>query len=364
MRPSWTRAQSGARWVLLALLALTPSCQRPASSRSPRIEARTAPGARDTRLAAARVDLPVVRELALSVSDLDRSVAFFRGLDFVPVDELYLSGPALEELVALPAAEVRVARLRLGSEHVELREFIAPRGRPIADDTRSNDQAFQHLAIVVRDMNAAYARVQALGAAPTSPQPQTLPRENSAAAGIRAFYFKDGDRHDLELIWFPPGKGRARWQAYRTGTFLGIDHSAIAVTDTEQSLPFYTELGLVRSGESLNFGKEQEALSGVPGARVRITGLSPRIGPGVEFLSYLEPGAGRARPPDGAANDLWHWEITVEVADLTAALSTATQAGGRRVSHAPVDVSAHALGYRRAAVVSDRDGHCLRLVER
>jgi hypothetical protein len=97
---------------------------------------------------------------------------------------------------------------------------------------------------------------------------------------------------------------------------------------------------------------------------VRITGLSPRIGPGVEFLSYLEPGAGRASPPDSAANDLWHREITVEVADLTAAVSAATQAGGRRVSQASVEVSTLALGYRRAALVVDRDGHCLRLVER
>jgi hypothetical protein len=82
---------------------------------------------RNARPNAASTGLPAVRELALNVSDLDRSVAFFRGLDFVPTDELYLSGPELEVLVGLPAAEMRVARLRLGSERVELRHLISNR---------------------------------------------------------------------------------------------------------------------------------------------------------------------------------------------------------------------------------------------
>ena len=106
-----------------------------------------------------------------------------------------------------------MARLGLGGhECVELREYT-PAGRAKAPGERSNDLSFQHMAIVVRDMDAAYARVRAAHARQVSTEPQRIPDWNEAAAGIRAFYFRDPDDHNLELIWFPKGKGAPRWQA-------------------------------------------------------------------------------------------------------------------------------------------------------
>ena len=71
----------------------------------------------------------------------------------------------------------------------------------------------------------------------------------------------------------PPGKGDPRWQE-RDRLFLGVDHTAIAVSDTGRSLAFYRDrLGLHIAGTSENWGGEQELLSGVPGAHVRITTL-------------------------------------------------------------------------------------------
>jgi catechol 2,3-dioxygenase-like lactoylglutathione lyase family enzyme len=363
MQNSTSRARR--RVLGLAAFAVVIGCQRgDLTSRPVGAEPRAAPRAERPHEPRAALRSPIVRELTLNVSELERALAFYRALDFVLLDERYASGPAFAELVALPGAEARVARLRLGSERVELRQFVAPLGRAVPEDQRSNDGAFQHMAIVVHDMDAAYARVASLGVPGVSPAPQTIPASNRAAGGIRAYYFKDPDRHALELIWYPEGKGRARWQAVRSRTFIGIDHSAIAIADTELGLPFYQELGFVVAGESLNVGQEQEALSGVSGARVRITGLAPRLGPALEFLSYLEPGTGRPAPADAAANDLWHWEVSVEVGDLEAALRAAENAGGKRVSHAPVDLVELELGYRRGALVRDRDGHCVRLVER
>src|SRR5262249_38002049 len=150
------------------------------------------------------------------------------------------------------------------------------------------------------DIDAAYARVRAAGATPTSPEPQTIPVTNAAAAGIRAFYFRDGEGHNLELIWYPPGKGDPRWQDARGRLFLGIDHTAIGVADTDRSVAFYRDLlGMEVKGGSLNEGIEQERLSGVPGARVRITGLRGAGGPGVQLLEYLAP-AGRRPAPASA----------------------------------------------------------------
>ncbi len=312
---------------------------------------------------AAIPSLPAVRELAITVSSLPRSVAFFEKLDFVVDQERDLEGAAIEALVGRSGARLRVASLHLGAEHVELRQVVPSVGRAIPEGSLSNDQTFQHMAIVVGDMDAALSRVRSSGAETISPQPQTIPASNPAAGGIRALYFHDPDRHNLELIWFPPGKGNPRWQGARPGVFLGIDHSAIAVVETERSQRFYEGLGLLVAGRSLNFGIEQEALSGVPGARVRITSLAPKAGPSVEFLSYLEPGPGRRAPADSTASDLWHWEITVEVADIGPALTAAERAGGHLVSSGVVSVEPLNLGYARAALVDDLDGHALRLVQ-
>ena len=94
--------------------------------------------------------------------------------------------------------------------------------------------------------------------------------------------------------------------------FLGIDHTAIVVADTEVNLRFYRgTLGLRVAGESENHGPEQEHLNQASGARVRITGLRVPNGPGVEFLEYLTPRDGRPVPVDARANDLVKWKTEI-----------------------------------------------------
>src|SRR5262249_2125999 len=91
--------------------------------------------------------------------------------------------------------------------------------------------------------------------------------------------------------------------------FLGIDHTAIVISDTDASLRFYRDvLGMRIAGESENFGTEQEHLNNVFGARLRITSLRAASGPGIEFLEYLTPRDGRPYPADEKPNDLIHWQ--------------------------------------------------------
>jgi len=234
-----------------------------------------------------------VDRIIIPVSDLARASGFYTGaLSFTPID----------------ITETRGIALRLGSEAIELVQHV---GRPLPRDSRSNDRWFQHLAIVVSDIDRAYAIVLRVGAAPISTGPQELPAWNPNAGGIRAVYFRDPDGHPLELIQFPRGKGDPRWQD-RHRLFLGIDHSAIAVRNTDASLTFYHDrLGLRIAGKSENWGIEQERLSAVPGAHVRITTLRAASGPGVELLDYLMPGDGRPMPADTTVDDLWAEEIVM-----------------------------------------------------
>ena len=307
----------------------------------------TAAWAADARVAA-------VDAIGLTVADLDRSVAFYTEvLDFERVRDVEAQGDAYERLHDVFPVRMRVARLRVGGETLELTEYVTPRGRPAPLDAQSNDRWFQHVAIVVHDMDAAYRRVHEHHVMHVSPEPQRLPDSNPNAGGIRAFYFRDPDGHPLELIWFPAGKGDPRWQAPSERLFLGIDHTAIATGDTERSLAFYRDrLGMRVVGESRNSGPEQERLNAVRGARLRITALRADRGPGIELLEYLAPLSGRPYPSDARPNDLLHWQTRLAAAD-EAWLGEL----GR-----PVSLPDDRLGFERAVTLRDPDGHYLEVV--
>src|SRR5213594_2856971 len=170
-------------------------------------------------------------------------------------------------------------------------------------------------------MDKAYQHLRSYKVQHASTGPQRLPDWNKAAAGIRAFYFRDPDGHNLEVIYFPPGKGDPRWQEKTDKLFLGIDHTAIGIANTEASLHFYRDLlGFHKAGESENFGTEQEHLNQVFGAHLQITGMRAASGPGIEFLEYLTPRDGRSRPADVHANDIVNWQtmIATDEVDLLA----------------------------------------------
>jgi len=302
---------------------------------------------------------PAVRAvdaIGVTVGDLGHSVDFYtRLLGFEQISRADVGGEALEQLRGVFPLHAHVATLRLGDERLQLTEYVAPRGRPVPVDSRSNDRWFQHVAIVVSDMDRAYRTLHEAHVEQISSGPQRLPDWNPNAGGIRAFYFRDPDGHPLELIWFPPGKGDPRWQQPGERLFLGIDHTAIGVADTAASLRFYRDrLGFRIAGTSENWGPEQARLNAVPGAHVRITGLRAAAGPGVELLEYLAPRDGRRRPADVRPNDLVHWQIEMTAADPTAVAS----------AHATcADTPEHPLGFTHACLIADPDGHAVELVD-
>jgi catechol 2,3-dioxygenase-like lactoylglutathione lyase family enzyme len=304
-----------------------------------------------------------VRSVTIPVSDLDRSVDFYsRVLDFEREGEIELAGEPWERLEGVFGLRLRAARMRLGDERIELVEYLAPEGRPVPDDSRSNDRWFQHVAIIVSDMDRAYARLREHRVRHASSGPQRLPDWNPNAGGIRAFYFKDPDGHALEILQFPAGKGDARWQA-KDRLFLGIDHTAIVVADTDASLRFYRDaLGLRVAGQSENSGTEQEHLNNVFGARLRITGLRAPKGPGIEFLEYMAPVDGRPRPDGVRANDLIAWQTEIGVRDAAAAEARLRSAEVDFLSPGLVRLSEAALGFREGVLVADPDGHQVQLV--
>ena len=238
-----------------------------------------------------------------------------------------------------------------------------PDVRPIPVPSYSNDLWFQHFAIVVRDMDAAWAQLRKHHVRQISPRPQTIPMSSLTAAGIKAIKFRDPDGHNLELLWFPDGKGNSVWHKPTKDLFLDIDHTAITVRSTENSTKFYRDLlGLTVVGGTLNMGAEQEHLDGLSGARARVTALVPKMGPpGMEFLEYELPTAGRPFPIDSHPTDLWHWQTTLVVPDVEAAAAT-LQGTAQFVSSAVVTLPDKALGFTKGFQVRDPDGHAIQII--
>src|SRR5882724_9113423 len=209
-----------------------------------------------------------VEAIGITVSNMDRSVKFYAdvlGFKKISDDELY--GTEYEQLEGIFGLRMRVVRMQLGDEIIALTDYITSGGRNIPENAMSNDLIFQHIAIVVSDMDKAYDQLRKRMVMHVSTAPQTIPKENAAAAGVRAFYFHDPDMHNLELIYFPNGKGQPKWQEAKGKLFLGIDHTAIGITNTDSSLKFYESLlGIMRKGDSWNMGIEQAHLNFVEGA--------------------------------------------------------------------------------------------------
>src|SRR6188474_937290 len=330
----------------------------------------------DARAVSSRVPFPSVARAAfadrvdaigMTVSDMDRSIDFYsKVLSFEKISDVEVTGEDYERLQGVFGLRMRVVRMRLGEELIELTEYLAPKGRPVPVDSRSNDRWFQHIAIITSDMDKAYARLRENKVEHASTGPQRLPDWNKNAGGIKAFYFRDPDKHWLEILQFPEGKGDAKWHRAGDKLFLGIDHTAIVVSNTEASLKFYRDvLGLSIAGTSENYGTEQEHLNNVFGARLRITSLRAGSGgPGIEFLEYLAPRDGRPAPGDERASDVFHWQTTLVVNTADSFAKRLLAENSRLVSPGVVTLSEKSLGFSKGLLTRDPDGHVMALIER
>src|SRR6266446_3469096 len=278
-----------------------------------------------------RIHIRAIGPIAITVGDMDRSIDFYtRVLTFEKISDTEVAGDDVEHLFGVFGSRVRIVTLKLGRESIELLQFLAPKGRPIPVDSRSNDVWFQHIAIIVSDMDRAYAVLRQNKVEHASSGPQRLPDWNKNAGGIKAFYFKDPDEHPVEILQFPDGKGDPKWHQPSDRLFLGIDHTAIVVSDTDASLKFYRDL----------------------------------LGSRIELLEYLSPRNGRAIPVDEHANDLVHRQTQLETENPDAATAHLRIAKTNFMSDGLVSFAGPNLGFTRGFVVRDPDGHAISIVQR
>ena len=144
-------------------------------------------------------------------------------------------------------------------------------------DSRSNDRWFQHVAIIVSDMDQAYARLREHKVGMPRPARSACPTGTRTPAASRRSTSR-----------IPTATRSRSWSSRRTRALRMAPADAIACSSASITPPswsttpmrasrFYRDgLGLTVAGESENYGIEQERLNNVFGARLRITGLTRR----------------------------------------------------------------------------------------
>lgn len=201
-----------------------------------------------------------IKYIGMTVSNIEQSVKFYSEvLSFQKIKEVEVWGEDWEKLQGVFGLRMQIVQMQLGDEIISLMEYLTPEGRSIPVDFRSNDRTFQHIAIAVQDMDRAYQHLRQYKVRHSSTSPQQLPEWNKKLGGVKAFYFKDPDGHNLELIEFPPDKADDKWLQATDKLFLGIDHSAVVTKDAAASFPLYRDrLDLKLMLQAENYGIEYE----------------------------------------------------------------------------------------------------------
>jgi len=315
-------------------------------------------------------DVERLKLIGFTVADIDRETVFFtRVLAFEKMSDFRVAGSEYDKMEGVFNANMRIVHLKLGEQVVELTQYISPpTGRPIPIPSYSNDGWFEHMAIVVRDMDAAYKILQENNVQQISSNLITIPLSNPGAAGIKAVKFRDPEGHDLELIYFPAGKGDPTWEKPASRLFLGLDHTAMTVNSTEKGVTFYRDLLGFDVGEvTFNTGATQQVLDDLFNDTCLVTPMAPiSPPPHIEFLDYKTPPGGRPMPADTKANDLWHWQTTLVTKDIQAAADRLRKAGVQFITPDIVSIPEETqvkLGFKKALMVRDPNGHAIRLIE-
>lgn len=230
----------------------------------------------------------------LVVADLDAATGFYRALGFTVGTRQPISTDEMS-LLGLNGAGLRQT-LKLGPSRLDLDAF-ADAGRPYPDGADVASLCFQHLALVTSDADGLWQTARMARATRISrDRPVTLP---TSAGGVTAIKFRDPDGHPLELLQFPDGAAKV-WPGQG---LLGIDHSAVSVSDVAASRMFFERQGLGQGHATLNQGPTQVALDGLDGVEVDVVPMQPAEGSAhVELLGYRHP-PGRFFGPL-AANDI------------------------------------------------------------
>ncbi|MDR0779349.1 MAG: VOC family protein [Pseudomonadales bacterium] len=138
----------------------------------------------------------LVGHTGITVSDLDRSIRFYRDVLGCQISRtIRAEGPNFEAITGVPGCKIDIAFARLPGHIIELLCYREPLGK--VSTLRPNDPGFTHLCLKVDDLGRVTQQVLAAGFEVMG----TTLRDGAPSP----VYVRDPDGVVLELMQYAPG---------------------------------------------------------------------------------------------------------------------------------------------------------------
>jgi catechol 2,3-dioxygenase-like lactoylglutathione lyase family enzyme len=298
------------------------------------------------------------------VGNLDKAVAFYRdglGLDIQGEPSNAETNPALRNMFGLPDAQLRwqIGRPPAMRTGVEIVEITKAASKPL--ERRVQDSGAFMLIVFVRDVDATFARLKAIGATVVTKGggPIGLP---AGRPRFRVVVVKDPDGHFVEIVQAdqPP-----ETQAPPTANVIGV-RVRLTVEDVDTSLPLYRDaLGMkARSVDQFKKDPDVNAMLGLDSdGQYRAAMLEvPATGLVFELIDFKGVDRKNVR---GNVQDPGSTRIQLQVRDVDAAIDVLKRHGGAVVSAGGRTVNLPGRGgaTTKVAIVRDPDNLFLVLIQ-
>ena len=150
----------------------------------------------------AAVSVTSVGHTGITVSNLDRAIAFYRDILGLPVShKIHASGELFERITGVQGADLEACFVRAPGHVIELIQYSKPDERT-SSTLRACDSGAVHIALKVKDIEGVVVAIRGGGFKTAGPV-QVLPE--GPLKGMKVVYARDPDGVVLELIEEPPG---------------------------------------------------------------------------------------------------------------------------------------------------------------
>ncbi len=138
--------------------------------------------------------------VGITVSNIDRSIAFYRNImGFEVTDKERCTGELFEKVTGVPGAEIDIAYVKAPGQVLELLCYLKPEDR-VRSTLRPCDSGALHLSFRVKNIESVIQAIKAGGFEAVNPI-QTV--GDGPRRGLRAIYARDPDGVVLEFMEYP-----------------------------------------------------------------------------------------------------------------------------------------------------------------